>query len=248
MIEDPQLPSVIAALDDAVLLRRGAEVLGITDTSPLDHLVATTWRRVLLLLPELAAIPADQAQPQVRALADLRGTIEVAQSAGLRLELDAFEDALSRLEQARLAPQIDGAITAFALLDGRADGAVLAGKLRGELAAAYVKPADRLAFLGGIIAIARELLWTMPEVIEALDTVIADVDDEEFITLVPHLRLALMPLDPRDIDRLSSMVAQRLGISEDRLQAQVPISEAEAMANMRLDQAMAQKLAAEGLL
>jgi hypothetical protein len=248
VIEDPQLPSVIAALDDAVLLRRGAEVLGITDTSPLDHLVATTWRRVLLLLPELAAIPADQAQPQVRALADLRGTIEVAQSADLRLELDAFEDALSRLEQTRLAPQIDGAITAFALLDGRADGAVLAGKLRGELAAAYVKPADRLAFLGGIIAIARELLWTMPEVIEALDTVIADVDDEEFITLVPHLRLALMPLDPRDIDRLSSMVAQRLGISEDRLQAQVPISEAEAMANMRLDQAMAQKLAAEGLL
>lgn len=223
-------------------------MLGISDPSPLDHLITTTWRRVLLLLPELAEIPADQAQPQVRALADLRGTIEVARSAAITLELDAFENALDRLEQARLAPQIDGAITAFALLDGRADGSVLARKLRGELAAAYVRPADRLAFLGGIIAVARELLWTLPEVIEALDKVIAEVDDEEFIALVPHLRLALMPLDPRDIDRLSAMVAQRLGISEDRLQSQVPISEAEAMANLRLDRAMAAKLKAEGVL
>lgn len=84
--------------------------------------------------------------------------------------------------------------------------------------------------------------------IEALDNVIADVDDEEFVDLVPHLRLALMPLDPRDIDRLSAMVAQRLGISEDRLQSQVPISEAEAMANLRLDREMAEKLKAEGVL
>lgn len=127
VIEDAQIPSVIAALDDAVLLRRGAEVLGIKDPRPLDHLITTTWRRVLLLLPELAEIPADQAQPQVRALADLRGTIEVARSAGISLELDAFEDALTRLEKARLAPQIDGAITAFAIIDGRADGAALAG-------------------------------------------------------------------------------------------------------------------------
>lgn len=248
VIEDADLPSVIAALDDVALLRRGHEVIGIDDTAPIDRLVATTWRRVLILLPELAAIPADQAQPSVKALADLRGIIELAGSAGFGFDLAPFEQALVRLEGSELAPQIDGAIMAFALLDGRATGTGLAQRLRGELAGAYVKPADRLAFVGGIIAVARELLWTLPQVIEALDSVISGAEEEEFIALLPHLRLALMPLDPRDIDRLSAMVARKLGIASDALQSLLAISEAEVMANLSLDRAMAAKLANEGLV
>lgn len=248
VIEDPNLPSVIAALSDAVLLRRGHEVLGITDMAPLDHLMTTVWRRVLILLPDLADIPEDQAQPSVQALADLRGIVELAQTAGFTFDLEPFEAALSRLATAELAPQVDGAVMAFALLDGSADGEMLERRLRGELAGAYIKPANKLAFLGGVIAIAPELLWTLPQVIDALDGVVGDADEEEFIALLPHLRLALMPLDPRDIDRLSGMVAQKLGISSDALQSLVSISENEVMANLQLDRAMAQKLASEGVV
>lgn len=247
VIEDADIRSVIAALDDVVLLRRGHEVLGIVDTSPLDHLLATVWRRVLLLLPELAAIPADQAQPAVQALANLRGTIELAQSAGFPLDLEPFEQALIRLEAAQLAPQIDGAVMAYALIDGRKSGAQLKQRLKGELAGAYVKPSEKLAFLGGIIVVARELLWTIPQVVEALDDVVSEADEDEFIALLPHLRLALMPLDPRDIDRLSGMVAERLGISRDALQSLVAISEAEAMDNLALDRALDEKLRMEGV-
>lgn len=247
VIEDPALLSVIAALADVVLLRRGHDVLGIADTAPLDHLLATTWRRVLILLPGLAEIPADQAQPSVAALADLRGIIELAGTAGFAFDLEPFEAALSRLAAAELAPQVDGAVMAFALLDGRADGALLERRLRGELAGAYVKPAEKLAFLGGIIAIAPELLWTLPQVIDALDSVVGDVDEEEFIALLPHLRLALMPLDPREIDRLSGMVANKLGLASDALQSLVAISEGEVMDNLALDRAMADKLVSEGV-
>ncbi len=48
------------------------------------------------------------------------------------------------------------------MLDGQADAEALGDRLRGELASGYVDPAERLAFLGGVIAIARELLWTVP--------------------------------------------------------------------------------------
>lgn len=248
VIEDPQLRSVIAALSDVVLLRRGHKVLGITDTAPIDHLLGTTWRRVLILLPELAHIPADQAQPSVKALADLRGIIELAQTAGFAFDLEPFEAALTRLSAADLAPQVDGAVMAFALLDGRADGELLEERLRGELAGAYVKPSEKLAFLGGIIAIAPELLWTLPQVIDALDSVVGDADEDEFIALLPHLRLALMPLDPRDVDRLSGMVAEKLGLAKDALRSLVSISESEVMGNLALDRAMAQKLSQEGVI
>ncbi|MEO0463177.1 MAG: DUF5682 family protein [Pseudomonadota bacterium] len=247
VIEDADITCVIAALADIVLLRRGHEVLGITDTDPLDRLVATTWRRVLALLPELAALPADQAQPILRALADLRGTMEIAATAGFAFDKAPFEAALERLAAAELVPQIDGAVMAFALLDGRADGAALHTRLTGELAGAYVNPTERLAFLGGIIAIAPELLWTLPEVVEALDRVVSDTDEEQFIELMPMLRLALMPLDPRDVDRLSGMVAERLGIARDALNAVVEISEGDALANLELDRMLSRKLETEGL-
>jgi hypothetical protein len=247
VIEDPELRSVIAALSDVVLLRRGHEVLGVIDTDPIDHLLVTTWRRVLMLLPELAHIPADQAQPSVKALADLRGIIELAQTAGFAFDPEPFEAALTRLSASELAPQVDGAVMAFALLDGRADGALLEERLRGELAGGYVNPSEKLAFLGGIISIAPELLWTLPQVVDALDSVVSDADEDEFIALLPHLRLALMPLDPRDVDRLSGMVAEKLGLANDALNSLVSISESEVMANLALDRAMAQKLASEGL-
>ena len=247
VIEDAELGSVVSALSDAVLLRRGHGVLGITDPGPIDHLMHTVWRRVLALLPELAALPADQARPALDALADLRGVIEIARSAGFAFDLNVFDDALQRLDAQQLAPQIAGAVMAFALLDGRADSETLGARLKGELAGAYVDPADRLAFLGGIIAIARELLWTLPQIVEAIDDVVGSVDEDAFIALLPHLRLALMPLDPGEVDRFSAMVAERLGIREDMLARVIAIDEAELLRNVALDRDMARKLQAEGV-
>lgn len=247
VIEDAELRSIVAALDEVVMLRRGHGVLGISDPAPIDRLLGTIWRRVAVLLPELAALPADQAQTALQALANLRGIIDLARSAGFAFDTQAFDEALERLRAAELVPQIAGAVLAFALLDGRADGDALAARLRGELGAAYVKPADRLAFLGGIIAVARELLWTLPQIVAALDAVVGDAEEDDFIAMLPHLRLALMPLDPRDIDRLSGMVAERLGVSALALQQVVGISESEVLANLALDRAMAEMLVAEGV-
>lgn len=248
VIEDADIASVIAALDDVVLLRRGHQTLGIENVEPLDRLLATTWRRVVILAPDLAAIPPDQAGGTVQALANLRGTIDIAQSAGFPFNLTAFEEVLIRLEAAELAPQIDGAVMAFALLDGRKTGADLKRRLTGELAGAYVEDSEKLAFLGGVIVVARELLWAIPEVVEALDETIGRADEEEFIALLPHLRLALMPLDPRDIDRLSTVVATKLGVSSDAMQNVVQIDEGELIANLEADRAMADKLRLEGVV
>ncbi|MEZ5709925.1 MAG: DUF5682 family protein [Blastomonas sp.] len=247
VIEDAELRSVVAALSDAVLLRRGHKVLGVEDPAPIEHLTQTIWRRVQVLLPELAAIPADQARPALLALADLRGVIEIARSAGFGFDIVPFDEALERLEAQELAPAIAGAVMAFALLDGRADGDRLGERLQGELAGAYIDAGERLAFLGGIIAISRELLWTVPQVLEALDAVVGDAGEDEFIAMLPHLRLALMPLDPGEIDRLSAIVAQRLGISPDALAQLVAIGEEEALRNVALDRELAQKLESEGV-
>jgi hypothetical protein len=247
VIEDPQLGSVVAALTDLVLLRRGRETIGIVDTAPLDHLIATAWRRVLVLLPELADCGAEQLRDAVSALADLRGLIELARGSDAPIEISLFDEALARLLAQRLAPMLAGAVMAFALIDGQADADVLEARLSGELASGYVDPAERLAFLGGVVAIARELLWTVPGIIATLDALVSGLDEEGFVALLPHLRLALMPLDPRETDRLAEEVAIRIGAQPGQLAMQVDISEAELAANLALDRDLARALARDGV-
>ena len=247
VIEDPQLGSVVAALTDLVLLRRGRETLGIVDTAPLDHLIDTTWRRVLVLLPELADCGPEQVRDAVSALADLRGLIELARGSDAPIELALFDEALARLVAQPLAPMLAGAVMAFALIDGQSDVEVLEARLGGELASGYVNPAERLAFLGGVIAIARELLWTVPGIIATLDALVSGLDEEGFVALLPHLRLALMPLDPRETDRLAEEVAIRIGAQPGRLTMDIGIAEAELAANLALDRELAGVLARDGV-
>ncbi|RNJ64140.1 MAG: hypothetical protein EDM03_07325 [Porphyrobacter sp. IPPAS B-1204] len=247
VIEDPELASVIAALADLLLLRRGRETLGLTDTAALDRLAQTAWRRLVLLLPELADLGEDQVPGAVHALADLRGVVELARSSQAPVDFALVDEAMALLRQRELDPMLDGAVTAFALMGGQIAPADLESRLRGELASGYVDPRARLAFIGGVIAIARELLWTLPAILDAMDDVIAGLTEDEFTALLPYLRLALMPLDPREVDRLAEDIAARLGAGPGTLRGDVGISESELAENLRLDRALADVLARDGV-
>lgn len=247
VIEDPELRSVVAALTDLILLRRGRERLGIADDAPLDRLIGVVWRRVLLLLPDLADVGEDWVRDSIRALADLRGAIELARSSAAPIAVELFDEALARLHGKPLHPMLAGAVLAFAMIDGAADAERLETRLRGELNSAYADPQQRLAFLGGIIAIARELLWTLPAILAALEETIAAADGDDFIALLPHLRLALMPLDPREIDRLGEAVAERIGVRPEQMAAQFSVSEGELLANLALDRELAALLDRDGV-
>jgi hypothetical protein len=92
------------------------------------------------------------------------------------------------------------------------------------------------------------LLWAVPVVIDALDTLIAGLDEGDFLAILPHLRLALMPLDPREVDRLAEDVAIRIGARPEQVALHVDLSESELMANLALDAELAALLARDGLV
>ncbi len=246
-IEDPELGSVAAALADLVQLHRNRVMLGITDAAPIERLIATVWRRALLLLPDIVRAGPDQARIFLAALVSLRSLAELARAGQAPITLDAFDARLAELRDAPLHPMLGGAVMAFAVLSGQADERLLAERLRGELAGGYVKVEDKLAFLTGIVAVARELLWGMPVLLDTLDTVVAAVDDAAFLEILPHLRLALSPLDPREIDRLAHAVADRHQVDAARMIVSAPIGEDALLRNLDLDRALAAQLALDGV-
>lgn len=247
IVEDPELASLVAALTDLVLLRRWRDALGIEDMSSIDRIIAAAWRRILILLPEMADYGEDQLRGAITTLADLRGLIELARSSAASIDTALFDEALAQLSQRGLMPALAGAVLAFSLIDGQADMDLLEQRLLGELKGGYVDPADRLAFLGGIIAIARELLWITPAIINAINEVVRTADEQDFLSLLPHLRLALMPLDPREIDRLAEEVAVRIGARPGDLAGLIAIPEGEMTANLALDRELAQLLEQDGM-
>jgi hypothetical protein len=136
IVEDAELAAVAAALTDLVMLRRGREMLGIIDIGAIDHLIGAAWRRVLILLPDLADCGAEQMRGAVAALADLRGLIDLARSSQAPMDLALFDEALMRLRLRDLPPMLDGAVMAFALIDGQAQASDLEARLRGNWPAA----------------------------------------------------------------------------------------------------------------
>jgi hypothetical protein len=121
--------------------------------------------------------------------------------------------------------------------------------MSGHLGGAYVDAADNVAALNGMMAMAPELLWRVPELLGAIDQLIASLGDERFLAQLPHLRLALSALNPRETDEVAARIAARHGASAEALQAPVVygIGEEELRANLGLSEKVRASLAADGL-
>jgi len=244
---DPDLASVAEALRDLVALWRNRTALGFDDGSAIEALIGTAWRRALFLLPGLVDAGEDRIAPTLAAMAVLREVVGLAGDALPVLDPVLFDEAIAQLLDADLDPALAGAVAALALLAGRLDDDAFAARLSGELRGAYTEAARRIAWLRGVIAISRELLVRVPALIDTADAILGALGDEEFLDLLPHLRIAFAQLDPREIDRLAFVVAGRHGADAATLVAAHAIPPADYEANLRADRAVAALLLADGL-
>ncbi|RZF60530.1 hypothetical protein EWE75_22625 [Sphingomonas populi] len=248
IVRDADLASVAAALRDLIGLWRGRAALGFDNSAEIESLVGTTWRRALYLLPDLANAGEDRIAATLDALVVLREATGLADESLRALDPVLFDEAIATLLDTELDPALAGAVAALALLAGRIDDTEFATRLSGELRGAYPEMARRIAWLRGVIAISRELLWRVPELIETADQVLSALDDGGFVELLPHLRMAFAALDPREIDRLAHAVAGRHGGDAAALIVRHDLPEAEVAANLRADARVREMLEADGLL
>jgi len=245
---DVDLASVVGALRDLVGLWRGRVALGFSDDTPLAALIATAWRRAIYLLPDLVNAGEERIATTLEAMAVMHEVVGLADDAVPMIDTALFDEGIGHLLDAPLDPALAGAVAALALLGGRLDDTGFAGRLSGELKGAYTDAACRIAWLRGVIAISRELLWRVPQLVDAADQVLEDANDADFVALLPHLRMAFSALDPREIDRLAQSVARRHDGNVADLVARHELSAAEMDANLRADGLVRDMLAAEGLL
>jgi hypothetical protein len=232
---DPDMATVSSALRELVHLWRGGRSAGIEDRGPIESLIQTAWRRALFLLPNIVDAGDDRVAHALDGLVTLRETVALAGDGLTIIDPTHFSEAVQDLLTRETHPTIGGAVCAMAFLSGLVDDAYLATRAAGELNGAYVIAQSRVAFLRGVLAVSRELLWAVPALIDTMDDILNTSEAADFTELLPHLRLTFSALDPRDIDRLAHIIADKYATNAGALTAGFEVSEFEQAQNRALD-------------
>jgi hypothetical protein len=254
---DPDLASVAKALSELFLVWRARTVLGLTASYEVEALIAAAYRRALYLLDGIADTSEDRLRSVLGALATLREVVTSAEAEAsggdgeARRVIDPalFAETVVRLLERPMPALLVGALAALAYLSGHRDAAYLVARIRGSLAGAYVDIGERVAALNGMLAVTRELLWRVPQLLDDIDDTISSLDEERFLAALPHLRLGFSALDPRETDEVAQRIGTRRGARPGALVADVVygIAEGEVAANATLAATLAKELAEDGL-
>ena len=95
----------------------------------------------------------------------------------------------------------------------------------------------------------RALLWRVPRLLQGLDEELRRIEEEEFVSLLPSMRLAFANLDPRESDEVAERIGSHYGLAEGEMSAPVSydLSAGEVEENLRLSLALEEALKADGL-
>ena len=243
---DPIFPSLVAAMNQLVLLWQSREPLEAHRLPEIPALIRTAYERACYLLSGLGRTPPESAEETLEALITLRGHV-----GGAPQELLDPELFWPRLEP--LPRQLGcGALLAggaAGLLHGgeRLDSTGLFALLDGFLHSATGKPDEQVAFLVGLLKTCRELAWCEPALVAAIDRLLSVWGDDEFIARLPHLRVAFAHLTPRETDQVGAAVARLHGGTTLQRVVSYEFTDADMLAALRVEAAVKESLQRDGL-
>ena len=232
------------ALDSrAKAMQSDSSVRAFADLLPplLDRLA----RRIAELLPDLAAVNADNVG---EAIACLVALAEAMADPDPPFPAQPLRDALQSLMAAQLDPQLNGAVIALAALIDLVDEAEAGQRLSAALAGAFERPGDAIRTLSGVMALAPQLFVNDSSVIVAIDNLFGAVDDQGFLALLPQLRMAFAELSPHETDKVAAIVAAAHGAGEDDLALLQQVPDARVLTDhLALSERLRSQWQADGL-
>ncbi len=210
-------------------------------------LMQAAYARLIYLCDDLPNAREDALPPALDALRMLAELLRGP--GGGDFDVSLFDAALDRVVSADPAAEIHGAVMAIAVQACRHSTEQLAAVLRGQFNGSDPDLATRMGGLRGMLWIAPSLLWSGQEILSAVDDFLTGLDEDGFLEILPHLRLALSALSPREADRLAQDLAGRHGgKTRDFTAHHHDIDAASAARGGALEARLRQTLQKDGLL
>jgi hypothetical protein len=246
--DDPSVESLTSALGQLVLLWESREPLEAHGMTAIPVLIRSAYERAAFLLRDLGDTPPTAATGMLESLIAIH---DLLRSGGVRskdLDASLFYGALANvLTQPRCPALLVGGATGVLHAGGHMTDPELIALLSGSLRAVSDSSDNQTEFLIGLLRACRELAWRQPALATAVDTLLADWSDDDFIDRLPHLRMAFAELTPRETDQVATVVATLHG--EDRIDVayRSDMTADDMIAAVRLDAAVRHALEHDGL-
>jgi hypothetical protein len=193
---EPDLSRLGAALVRLLSVWRHDVLFGAQGAADVGTVIASAFERGLWLLEQVGGATAPADERQLRAIAALRDTLRFG---GRALKLDAahgtavFERCM---RNASAPPAVRGAslgaLWSLAFFPDEASAAEAAVQVTRRSAL----PSTWGDFLAGLFALAREQVVRTPALTSALDEVLRELSQEDFLVALPSLRLAFSFFPP----------------------------------------------------
>ena len=204
------------------------------------------YRRLIYLCDDLSRTPPEAVQERIEAL---RLMMELLRAPGCEaLDRTIFDDAVNRVADANPPPEILGAVLAIALHAGLKTPADICLALRGSFVGTVDDEAERIGVLRGLLFTTPEILWRSDAVLEETDRLLCGLTEDDFLNLLPHIRLAFTALNPREADRIAGSLARiHGGQAAEYMERHTSLSEADLELGLALERALKATLAADDL-
>ncbi|TQV69854.1 DUF5682 family protein [Denitrobaculum tricleocarpae] len=239
----PQTARAITTLH-AIEASRGP--LSLPEGLEIRSVMQGAFERLIYLCDDLPKIREEALPPCLDALRMLTELLH-GPAAG-SFETALFDEALDRIAEADPRPELLGAVTAIAVEGGRKPASTLPDMLTGQFSGTALNLPARLGGLRGMLAVAPNLLWTADHVLAVVDEFLAQLDDDAFLAMLPHLRLALSTLSPREADRIAAALVHRHGGSAGDFTAHhYDVTDEDARRGAEIDAALRASIRADGL-
>ncbi len=246
--EDPSLTSLTNALNQLILLWESREPLEAHRLTEIPLLIRSAFERACYLLHNLAATPTEAANETLQSLIAIRDLLRSNAAKDQELDDSLFYEPLSKVFLEPKCPALlAGGVTGLLHGDGRLQETELLKLLAGSLNAASSMAGDQTTFLIGLLRACRELAWRQPALVEAVEKLLTAWNEEEFIQRIPHLRIAFADLTPREADQVAAVVAGLHGGEKVGSLHVLEMSEAEALAAVRVNAFVKKALDEDGL-
>lgn len=201
ILEDTRFFTVAEALSRLRMLK---ELQGLYRASlPFEMLIAGCYEKLVILLPSMAQIKDEDLERTMKAMKLLYQT-----GGQTGCSREAYFEALERMQKdGTLHPGLDGCIHGILFGCGREEAGEAEAAGRGYLTGTRDQLLKTAVFLRGLFFTARDLVFMGQGIIPMLDVFFAQVEDEEFLELLPQLRLAFSAFTPGELKRIGTLAA-----------------------------------------
>lgn len=213
ILKDSDFYSIADALKSLMMMDELGSLYG--SELSFGELLHTGVRKLITLLPSMTGIKDENLNACMDAL-KLLYQITGRRTNDMEQEKEAYFEALDYMKQdAQIHAGLHGCVYGILYGSGRESAQAIEGICRGYLMGTKEQLMQTAVFFRGLFYTARDLVFIGDQLLGMLDAFFGQVEEEEFMELLPQLRMAFAYFTPSEIDRIAKTAAGLHGMQRE---------------------------------